>query len=659
MDQTKNSSSIPVAPGAGVPSEATVDVLKHSQRNSLKVLIDQWKAIDLDGKRNSLDQQASEIADNKDASVNSRKKLAEQTKDFRKLPDSEKIANIGNLLKFYQEEIDRLTKRSKFGENAFISLYKLLAEAPDPVIGLTAALNESQQSSRITELEIENRKIKTELEEFRKEFQEIKNQEVTIRRLEDSINDYEAKMQDIVEERVKANEKALKEEQTKTTELLKDKEQELRRQYNQAQEELSRAQHTLEITQTELLDLKLKYDEKQSANQGELDMLLDELERSRARILVLEREREKMSEQTEFVKVNQFSNFHPSGSTADLELDVAQKDIEITQLKEHIQKLEQQLFGKTNTLKSEVLSLTEQLHQERLKIKSMTDEIKSKPTPKEYEELKGQLDVLRKALEYGGSDDTNMNETKTVEGLLKEKNRKLETENVQLKASVGDLEAQVKDLKDKLCKSSERESEQRHLVQKLEEDIVKGYSQHKNTDDIYLQPQKSKANDEVSMLQIVSNQRDRFKARIMDLEVENKDLQVKLEKKDTELEALKSDNVNLYEKIKYLQSYGTDRLRDLESNRNDQLEEKYSKLYEDSVNPFVIFNRKEKYRRYKELNAAEKVILNSGRFFLSTKYSRTFLFFYSVLLHLLVFLTLYKLAHTNTNVACPISHSNT
>jgi len=202
--------------------------------------------------------------------------------------------------------------------------------------------------------------------------------------------------------------------------------------------------------------------------------------------------------------------------------------------------------------------------------------------------------VLRKALEYGGSDDTNLNETKTVEGLLKDKNRKLETENVQLKASVGDFEAQVKDLKDKLSKSSDRESELRHLVQKLEEDISKGYSQHKNTDDIYLQPQKPKANDEVSMLQIVSNQRDRFKARIMDLEDENKDLQVKLEKKDTELEALKSDNVNLYEKIKYLQSYGTDRLRDLESNRNNQLEEKYSKLYEDSVNPFVIFNRKEK-----------------------------------------------------------------
>jgi hypothetical protein len=74
-------------------------------------------------------------------------------------------------------------------------LYKLLAEAPDPVVGLSAALDDSHKSNVITELEIENKKYKTELEEFRKEFQEIQNQEVTIRRLEDKITDYESKVQ--------------------------------------------------------------------------------------------------------------------------------------------------------------------------------------------------------------------------------------------------------------------------------------------------------------------------------------------------------------------------------------------------------------------------------------------------------------------------------
>jgi hypothetical protein len=40
----------------------------------------------------------------------------------------------------YQTEIDSLTTRSKTSENAFLSLYKVLAEAPDPYPLLEAAV---------------------------------------------------------------------------------------------------------------------------------------------------------------------------------------------------------------------------------------------------------------------------------------------------------------------------------------------------------------------------------------------------------------------------------------------------------------------------------------------------------------------------------------
>ena len=40
----------------------------------------------------------------------------------------------------YQSEIDNLTKRSKTAENAFLSVYKVLAEAPDPFPLLDAAV---------------------------------------------------------------------------------------------------------------------------------------------------------------------------------------------------------------------------------------------------------------------------------------------------------------------------------------------------------------------------------------------------------------------------------------------------------------------------------------------------------------------------------------
>lgn len=48
-------------------------------------------------------------------------------------------------------------------------------------------------------------------------------------------------------------------------------------------------------------------------------------------------------------------------NSTDLELALAQKDIEISQLKEHIQKLEQHLLGETNLSKNEINSLKEQL----------------------------------------------------------------------------------------------------------------------------------------------------------------------------------------------------------------------------------------------------------------------------------------------------------
>ena len=40
----------------------------------------------------------------------------------------------------YQTEIDNLTKRSKSSENAFLNVYKVLAEAPDPYPLLEAAV---------------------------------------------------------------------------------------------------------------------------------------------------------------------------------------------------------------------------------------------------------------------------------------------------------------------------------------------------------------------------------------------------------------------------------------------------------------------------------------------------------------------------------------
>lgn len=79
--------------------------------------------------------------------------------DFKKIAEEEKANAFKGLLKgartvccsalltqctlsraAYQSEIDNLTKRSKTAENAFLSVYKVLAEAPDPFPLLDAAV---------------------------------------------------------------------------------------------------------------------------------------------------------------------------------------------------------------------------------------------------------------------------------------------------------------------------------------------------------------------------------------------------------------------------------------------------------------------------------------------------------------------------------------
>lgn len=58
--------------------------------------------------------------------------------DFKKASADEKLSLFNSLLKGYQEEVDNITKRAKFGENAFLNIYQKLYEAPDPYPALAS-----------------------------------------------------------------------------------------------------------------------------------------------------------------------------------------------------------------------------------------------------------------------------------------------------------------------------------------------------------------------------------------------------------------------------------------------------------------------------------------------------------------------------------------
>ncbi|KAL0400281.1 UNVERIFIED_CONTAM: protein CASP [Sesamum radiatum] len=247
-----------------------------------------WKDFDLEKERTILDEQGLRIAENQENSQKNRRKLAESTRDFKKASNEEKLVLFNSLLKGYQEEVDKLTKRAKFGENAFLNIYQKLYEAPDPYPVLTSI---AEKDAKLSELESENRKMKVELEEFRTESTHLKNQQATIRRLEERTRQLEQQMEEKVKEIVDIKQRNLAEENQKTMEVLRERERMLQDQLRQAQESVSTMRKLHEFAQSQLFELRAQSEEERAAKQSEVNLLMDEVEQAQTRLLSLEREK--------------------------------------------------------------------------------------------------------------------------------------------------------------------------------------------------------------------------------------------------------------------------------------------------------------------------------------------------------------------------------
>ncbi|EFA76377.1 C-terminal CASP domain-containing protein [Heterostelium album PN500] len=448
-------------------------------------------------------------------------------------------------------------------------------------------------------------------------------------------------------------------------------------------------------------------DDELSSKQSEVDMLTSEIDRISTKLSTLQAENSSIREES----LKEKNSIQPLVKRiAELELELLQKDSEISKLNDQLIELKQSLKDEKSTLK-EVLT---QLDIEREKIEKMEKHIQNNPSPADYENVKRELATLQAIV---GSDEVTNSNQQNVDKLMKEKNRQLENELTKLRLTAGTYETELDESRRRVQQLESIQIEQSQLIHRLEEDITtRGGSsmlnngglignsgnvnanQPQDLESLISQSTTPSLNQSLNnlpdstssqstivvqskddkMLDIVVGQRDRFKVKNLELEGEKSQLEKQLETCKLETSSLKQDNIKLYEKIRFLQSYDKNRgggiitgnpkraenSYDLEragggssgsgggsgggrsNNTGGETEEKYGKLYEDSINPFLSFNKKEKYRRYKEMNTAERVILNTSRFFLSNKYSRLFLFIYSILLHLLVFITLYKLAVT-------------
>ncbi|KAL7411225.1 hypothetical protein BDY24DRAFT_142500 [Mrakia frigida] len=248
-----------------------------------------WKDINLSELQRSLDATALELVENQKENMVGRKKLAEQTREFKKIPEETKIEGIKPLLKAYQTEIDQLTRRSKVSESAFLNAYKLLAEAPDPYPLLDAAVDQTVKVAEARVLESELTRLREENLDLKRQVGEIAGVEEKRKKAEAKVETLEEKMDELIQERVTSKENELNATYDERMRNYEDREQDLQKQVKTVKDQLRDLRTSNDSTQAQLMDHSQRQDVEVVAKLGELDLIVADLERANARVASVER----------------------------------------------------------------------------------------------------------------------------------------------------------------------------------------------------------------------------------------------------------------------------------------------------------------------------------------------------------------------------------
>nr|XP_023420892.1 LOW QUALITY PROTEIN: protein CASP [Cavia porcellus] len=397
--------------------------------------------------KRELDATATVLANRQDESEQSRKRLIEQSREFKKNTPEDLRKQVAPLLKSFQGEIDALSKRSKEAEAAFLNVYKRLIDVPDPVPALDLGQQLQLKVQRLHDIETENQKLRETLEEYNKEFAEVKNQEVTIKALKEKIREYEQTLKSQAETIALEKEQKLQNDFAEKERKLQETQMSTTSKLEEAEHKLQTLQTALEKTRTELFDLKTKYDEETTAKADEIEMIMTDLERANQRAEVAQREAETLREQlssanhslqlaSQIQKAPDVEQAIEVLTRSSLEVELAAKEREIAQLVEDVQRLQTSLTKLRENSASQISQLEQQLNAKNSTLKQLEEKLKGQA---DYEEVKKELNIL-KSMEFAPSEGTGTQDAaKPLEVLLLEKNRSLQSENAALRISNSDL----------------------------------------------------------------------------------------------------------------------------------------------------------------------------------------------------------------------------
>lgn len=162
------------------------------------------------------------------------------------------------------------------------------------------------------------------------------------------------------------------------------------------------------------------------------------------------------------------------------------------------------------------------------------------------------------------------------------------------------------------------------------------------------------------ILPMVQAQRDRFRQKNTELEEELSKLYGTVKSLRQEVASLQKDNLNLYERTRYVSTYNRSQGSTSASTFADRPSastvhlsadtpsglslDRYESAYESHISPFTAFRGRESARAYKRMSLPERFIFSVTRIVLANRTSRNLFAGYCFALHVLVFVMLYMMS---------------
>jgi len=640
--------------------------------SKLQGLTDLWQEFDLPGTQRLLDDLATQITTRQDESDASRKQLIELIRGFKKSNTEEIRQVVAPLLKNFQNEIDSLSKRSKAAEKSFFDIYKKFCDITDPVPTLEYCMESMKGLQKLQDLEIETAQLRETLGEYNLEMAELRSTAKKVTEMEEKVEEQEKSMEDAIDLEIKTKEEALiklfEEKQTKIEEEKARTEQKL----GEAELKAKSLQSLLDESQNELFEVRSRQERTSSAITDDMELLMTDLERANQRAVTAEKEVAMLQERLQEMSIQERGeqgSSEEAGEGLALKAQLAAKEAEVATLVVDLQKAtkataeeEAKRMKKEGELETSLASTIQERDQLASKLAMQAD----------YEGVKKDLNIL-KTLEFPSIQSED--DARPLEVLILERSKALQAENSMLRLDKERLVREVNTTKAELEDSVAKTESQGKLIIQLEDHVeqlqaistpYREEAEGRCSSDMLAEALKvdshpvenvfersgslspsspNETGEAAALLPIVQAQRERLRLRNEELETVGLEQQQQLSVLSRQVGDLQADNLKLYEKIRFLQACGG-------GNRSSEVvvpvENRYQQSYEQKLDPFSNFSKQEKQRKYGQLSVFEKVILSLVRFIVSNKTARLVVFFYSVLLHGLVFAVLYKLVLTES-----------